>query len=76
MKVLDSHDVVYLPAGRGTCAVCGGGLFAVVRRYFADTGEPVQDSIHVGCIDCDVEISDPTVTAARQWVSSSYRVRI
>jgi hypothetical protein len=75
MRELGLHDVVYIPSDRGTCAACGGGLFAVVRTYFDKTGEPVEDSIHVGCVNCDVEIGGPIATALRHWVSSNYRVK-
>jgi hypothetical protein len=76
MKVLGSHDVVNIPADQGACPACGGGLFAVVRTYFADTGEPVEDNIYVGCVDCDVEVGGPSAKALRHWVSSNYRVKI
>ena len=76
MKVLSSHDVVYVPADQGTCSACGGGLFAVVNLYLADTGEPVENGIHVGCTDCEAEISGVTVATVRQWVCSNYRVKV
>jgi hypothetical protein len=75
MKVLGAHDVVCIPADQGTCPACSGGLFAVVHTYFADTGELVENGIHIGCVDCDVEIGGATLTALQRWVSSNYRVK-
>jgi hypothetical protein len=76
MQLLTSHDVVYLSPKQGTCPACGAALFAVVRTYFADTGEPVEQGMHVGCVNCDVEIGDPILSSVRHWVSSNYRIAI
>jgi hypothetical protein len=75
MKDLGSRDVVYVPTDREACPVCKSGLFAMVRRYFADTGEPIENGIHVGCIDCDVEIGGSLQNQVREWVCSNYRIK-
>lgn len=75
MKDLGSRDVVYVPTDRGACPVCKSGLFATVRTYFADTGEPIENGIHVGCIDCDVEIGGSLQNQVREWVCSNYRIK-
>ncbi len=75
MTLIGPHDVVYIPGERGKCPACGGGLFAVVHTYLADTGEPVKSGIHVGCVDCDAEIADPLRSELRDWISSNFRVK-
>jgi hypothetical protein len=72
--VLGSHDVIYLPSDRGRCPTCGAALFAVVRSYF-DTGEPIQDTIHVGCANCDSEIGGSVTEPVRRWICDNYRVK-
>jgi hypothetical protein len=74
MKELGPHDVVYTPTDHGTCAACGGGLFAIIHAYFADTGEPLESGVQVGCVNCDFEITDPIVTVVK-LVLSNYRVK-
>ena len=76
MKELGPHDVIYIPADQGICPACGGGLFAVVHSYFDDTGEPLESGIHVGCVDCEVEIDGRIAAGLRKWVLSNYRVKI
>lgn len=76
MKALGTYDIVNFPVDLEACPACAGGLFAVVRTYFADTGEPVESGIHVGCLNCDAEIGVPILTAVRLWVSSNYRVKV
>ncbi len=73
MEHLDARDLVYIPADQGSCPVCGGNLFAVVRTYFAGSGEPIKNGIHVGCVDCDVEVGGLLQNFIREWVCSNYR---
>ena len=75
MKVLGSHDVIYLPTNQGRCPACGAGLFAVVRSYF-DTGEPIEETIHVGCVQCDREFDVSITKPVRRWISTNYRVQL
>ena len=39
--------MVYTPTDQGTCTACGGGLFAIIGTYFADTGEPLESGVQV-----------------------------
>jgi hypothetical protein len=74
MRSVDAREVIQIPADQGTCPACGAGLFATIRTYFADTGEPIESGVHVGCVGCDVEIGEPMLKKVRQWVSSGHRV--
>jgi hypothetical protein len=75
VKILDCDDVIYVPPTLATCPSCSCGLFALIQMHFVDTGVPVEDSIYVGCVECDAEICDPTATNVRQWISSNHRVK-
>jgi hypothetical protein len=74
VKALSPHDTISVPTILATCPACTSGLFALVRSYFADTGEPIENSIFVGCVNCDAEIGSPVLNDVRQWVHSNYRV--
>jgi hypothetical protein len=75
-KILHPHDLIYVPSERGSCLACGGALFAVACTYIAETGEPVEGSVELGCIDCEVEISGLLAQSLRHWVRSSYRAKV
>jgi hypothetical protein len=74
-KIVHPHDVIYVPPEHGSCPSCGWALFAVVRTYMAETGEPVETNIQLGCIDCEVEIGGPLAQSLRHWIGSNYRVK-
>lgn len=74
VKLLGSHDAVQVPSAQGTCPACGANLFGVIRSYFPD-GEPLEDTIHLGCVDCDAEIGGLLRNSLREWIVSNYRVK-
>ena len=49
-------------------------MFALVEVYFADTGEPIEDGIHIGCVACDEKVANPVLSKVRQWVISNCRI--
>ena len=76
MRSLGVREVIHVPADQGICPACRSDLFATIHMYFEDTGEPIENAIHVGCVDCEAEIGDPLLKKVRQWVLSSHRISV
>jgi len=75
VKAVKPNDVIYIPSSLATCPRCARRLFATIHRYFADTGEVIEKSIYVGCVNCDGKMGKPILSKVRPWVCSNYRVK-
>ena len=75
VELIKCSDVIHVSSDTAACSICASGLFAIIRTYFRDTGEPTKTGIDVGCTHCDEEVYPEVLEKVREWVCSNYRVQ-
>ncbi len=74
VEYIKCDDVIHIPVAIAACSGCRSSLFAIIRTFLPDTGEPVKSGIYDGCTHCEMEVGLQELAKVRDWVYSNWRV--